>query len=190
MNLVSIFSNFISFDYLDLDLDKLENFIKNLESDNRAGRKLSNAGGWQSKELDFRNNELSGLTEAIETRSENIKQLLGIKKEIHFLSMWANVNRYKDYNRPHVHSKSLISGVFYIKCNTDSGKIVFENPDNTMRYYLDQIDLDHNQFNSVHWAVPPERNKLILFPSWLMHSVEPNLSQEDRISISFNLGVR
>ena len=32
-------------------------------------------------------------------------------------------------------------------------------------------------------------NILYVFPGWLRHRVEPNLSNEKRISISFNIGV-
>jgi hypothetical protein len=30
---------------------------------------------------------------------------------------------------------------------------------------------------------------MLLFPSWLDHGVEPNLSDEERVCLSFNLGV-
>ena len=47
-----------------------------------------------------------------------------------------------------------------------------------MRYY--------NDANTHHWFAPVE-NTLIMFPAWLEHDVEPNQSQEERISISFNI---
>jgi Putative 2OG-Fe(II) oxygenase len=28
-----------------------------------------------------------------------------------------------------------------------------------------------------------------IFPSWLMHGVEPNMSDRDRVSVSFNIGM-
>ena len=36
---------------------------------------------------------------------------------------------------------------------------------------------------------PPAENKLILFPAWLLHMVGKSASDEDRISISFNIHV-
>ena len=47
-----------------------------------------------------------------------------------------------------------------------------------MRYY--------NDANTYHWFTPVP-NTLIMFPAWLEHDVEPNQSQEERISISFNI---
>ena len=38
-------------------------------------------------------------------------------------------------------------------------------------------------------ALQPEIGTAIIFPSELMHSVEVNQSNEDRISIAFNLSV-
>jgi hypothetical protein len=35
----------------------------------------------------------------------------------------------------------------------------------------------------------PEPNLMILFPSWLKHDVEPNQSDEERISVAFNFVV-
>ena len=35
-------------------------------------------------------------------------------------------------------------------------------------------------------TIPPKENMLLVFPSWVPHAVETNLSNEDRISLSFN----
>ena len=39
-------------------------------------------------------------------------------------------------------------------------------------------------------SVVPKEGKIILFPSFLDHLVEPNLTHEPRISISFNIGFK
>jgi len=36
-------------------------------------------------------------------------------------------------------------------------------------------------------AIDAKAGDLIIFPGWLQHSVDTNMSKEDRISISFNL---
>ena len=41
--------------------------------------------------------------------------------------------------------------------------------------------------NDVDTEIMPRSGLLILFPSFLPHSVNPNLSEEERISISFNI---
>ena len=39
-------------------------------------------------------------------------------------------------------------------------------------------------------TIPPKENMLIVFPSWVPHAVETNLSKEDRISLSFNFSLK
>ncbi len=39
-------------------------------------------------------------------------------------------------------------------------------------------------------TIPPKENLLIVFPSWVPHAVETNLSKEDRISLSFNFSLK
>jgi uncharacterized protein (TIGR02466 family) len=48
----------------------------------------------------------------------------------------------------------------------------------------------YNEFNSAIAKIRPEEGKLLLFPSYLHHGVDENLSEEERIVISFNVIVR
>ena len=61
-------------------------------------------------------------------------------------------------------------------------------------HYWDLIDTNRLDVNS---QLSPDgrifrakENLLILFPSWILHQVETNLSNEDRISIAFNTVAR
>ena len=51
------------------------------------------------------------------------------------------------------------------------------------------VSLNFTEFNkynsSYHW-MPAKENTLYIFPSWLKHKVEPNMNNDERISISFN----
>jgi uncharacterized protein (TIGR02466 family) len=40
--------------------------------------------------------------------------------------------------------------------------------------------------NRIWVTVPAEQGKLVMFESWLRHEVAPNLTEAERISISFN----
>ena len=39
-------------------------------------------------------------------------------------------------------------------------------------------------------VIEPKENLLIVFPSWVLHAVETNLSDEERISLSFNFDLK
>ena len=67
---------------------------------------------------------------------------------------------------------------------------VFLNPIPTHVYCLDTENIGKlNEFTSGVHFVTPRRNKLVIFPSYLSHYVEPSNSLNDRISIAFNSSI-
>jgi len=94
-------------------------------------------------------------------------------------SLWINVSSFSNYNTLHTHNscnltlqEEDLSGVLYLKVPSNSGALCFTNP----------YDINHyEKYN-------PVEGDLIFFNKSLPHMVEPNLSQEDRISIAFNYG--
>ena len=46
--------------------------------------------------------------------------------------------------------------------------------------------IDRTPFNNDRFFYEPKRGRILLFPSYLGHEVEPNITDEDRISIAFN----
>ena len=46
----------------------------------------------------------------------------------------------------------------------------------------------YNQYTSEVYSYVPEENLCLLFPSDVIHYVEPNINKKERISISFNYG--
>jgi len=102
-------------------------------------------------------------------------------------NMWANINPPGGYNMPHVHPNSHFSGVYYIKAPKDSGNIVFNEPKTGAHMVMprrkDGKPRSH-LWKGVH--VNPIEGRILIFPSWLWHSVQPNKSNDIRISVSFN----
>tara|TARA_R100000234_G_C4943338_1_gene153915 strand:- start:399 stop:755 length:357 start_codon:yes stop_codon:yes gene_type:complete len=95
--------------------------------------------------------------------------------------MWFNVNGRNHYNAKHTHSTPnfpcTISGVFYISIpKPGMGNITFYNDAPS---YMKEL-------HSKSMSIEPKENALILFPSWLEHSVSQSKSDEPRISMSFN----
>jgi uncharacterized protein (TIGR02466 family) len=103
-------------------------------------------------------------------------------------NLWINVNKPGCSNKSHMHPQAIISGVYYISVPKNSGDLIFENPiGNLMSSYLPKAYVNsYDRYNSSAWNVSPKDGFLVLFPSWLGHSVDVNNSKEDRISISFN----
>jgi uncharacterized protein (TIGR02466 family) len=88
-----------------------------------------------------------------------------------------------EYAHTHNHGSADISGAYYYKTNGHDGSITFMNPVSQFSTYL----LEHVA-NDVSYT--PQEGKIILFPGWLDHGVPENKTQDDRISISFNINFR
>ena len=102
-------------------------------------------------------------------------------------NMWANINPPGGYNRPHLHPNAHFSGVYYIKAPKNSGQIVFNEPRATAHMVMPRRK--KGEPPSHLWRevrVDPLEGRIIIFPAWLWHCVEPNESDDIRISVSFN----
>ena len=103
-------------------------------------------------------------------------------------NMWANINPPGGYNRPHIHPNSHFSGVYYIKAPQNSGEIVFNDPRSGAHMIMPERIKDSKPPSHL-WRevrINPLEGRLIMFPSWLWHCVDPNESNDIRISVSFN----
>ena len=103
-------------------------------------------------------------------------------------NMWANINPPGGYNRPHIHPNSHFSGVYYIKAPQNSGEIVFNDPRSAAHMIMPERVKDIKPPSHL-WRevrVIPLEGRMLMFPSWLWHCVEPNESNDIRISVSFN----
>jgi len=186
-NHLQLFYSFLDNTILDIDVKDLTDYCYFVK-DNNKGNVISNIGGWQSSNLDPTIPELRSLVSCILERAEKLILEYDLPKTFRINPIWININKKHDYNMMHEHPRSLISGVFYVKTPEDCGDILFTNPNTSIQHYIDQSKLEkNNPFNSYSWAITPTENTLIMFPSWLPHHTLPNLSDEDRISIAFNI---
>ena len=101
-----------------------------------------------------------------------------------------NINEPGNFNIPHSHPRSHLSGVLWIKTPKNCGNIVFESPEIFNRYqeldsYSNKSRLDSNNYMTYYFA--PKEGNILIFSSNLQHEVMENKSDEDRISYSFNI---
>ena len=75
-----------------------------------------------------------------------------------------------------------------IKAPKNSGKIVFYDPRdaNVIRKPVTKTE---NQLNANIFYIEPQEGLLVLFPSYLHHSVDQNSSEDERIVLSFNVNL-
>jgi uncharacterized protein (TIGR02466 family) len=192
-----VFSTPVIVDHLP-DAESLNAELETLILERRAvdpGIQRSNAGGWHSaldllhwggepaRRVAVRTVELADAmtldTEAAEGERRGW-----------LLEAWANVNESGAGNAPHYHGASYWSAVYYVRAGEgegEGGELVLHDP----RFpYLDMHAPDLRFRDSggeqlIHTS--PRSGMLILFPSWLTHSVAPWRGEGQRISIAINL---
>ena len=174
----------------DIDNKKLSNIVYEKEKNEPSGQK-TNIGGWQSLGNLIEDKRfikvLENVDKAFQTVYEKNNYIDEIKVAVE--SMWINVNRPKDYNKSHIHPEVHWAFVYYIKVQEKSGDLVFEDP-RIRRTMQTQAIFKKDYYNLSSAAIislTPQVVDLIIFPSYLEHFVEPNLSKEPRISISGNI---
>jgi len=171
----------------DVDNYQLYEAIKKLLVNDSGGVQVSNRIGWQSKDKLHTLEEFSPLCKRFNSMLLSIYNFLkaagNAKPAIN--QCWANINTKYSYNVTHCHANSYYSGAYYVKVPDDSGDIVFYDP----RPQLDALRTLVTEV-TMHTApevrFKPQEGMVIIFPSWLMHRVEPNMSDEERVSIAFN----
>ena len=142
------------------------------------GVQLSNVGGWQSPKLTGQHEPLDTLFISISKAAQHYRDTIQYEHPLKINTLWVNINREKDYNLEHNHPNSVVSGVYYVKAQKKDGDLVLAHPASLlMAYDWHESDVkEFNKYNSAVWIIPPIENRLLLFPSWLRHSVKPNLT--------------
>lgn len=173
---------------LNLDNNELSKWAYQLK-EKYPGVQKSNKGGWQCADLENPPQSFIDFNQRVSDILVDVHSSMGLKQEYksYITESWLNINPPTTYNSKHLHPRSLFSGVYYISApEGDCGQIIFER-EPLMLSYLPSYVVEHwNDMTSGTAAYKPEAGKLLIFPSWLLHWVETNNTQQDRISLSFN----
>ncbi|CAB4125256.1 Conserved hypothetical protein CHP02466 [uncultured Caudovirales phage] len=142
---------------VDIPADLAENIIAFKESHPDSNH-CSNRGGWQ---LDYQDNIPSWM-------QETYNQAIAFMSDYTVKRAWINVNGPGHSNRWHRHHIDDYTAVLYVQVPKNSG---------IMKFRVDQVD----------YTIQPIVGKLVVFSSNYMHCVYENKSEENRISLAFNL---
>ena len=151
------------------------------------GVKKTNMNGWHSTTDMHTKLEYKVLVDELYKMQHEIFQEEWLDRKPMLGNMWANINYSGGYNRPHVHPNCLFSGVYYVKTQPQCGELVVNDPRpgiQTMMPTRKPGQPPKHLWREAH--IEPTQGRLIMFPAWLWHCVEPNQSNDMRISVSFN----
>ena len=202
MKTLSLFPNLLTM--ITIDEPEMNADIKRIlmqEASDIDSRDRSNIGGWHSGPLVHRSEEcfkklkkikIRALRDIVAERAEEYKPLWN-------MDMWAIVNSSGDYNMPHTHPKSDMSSVYYVDVGNAeddkrSGAIVFLDPRggivNMSQVLVKADDFYRRMYGGGNIeTIKPHTGLLLLFPSWLTHSVLPYQGSEPRIAVAANYAV-
>ncbi len=171
--------------------EEIYSYIKKLEKNDKSGIIRSNIKGWHSKDFDLKNDEPKKFINLI---SQNIQKVLidmdwdSSKQETKITSMWAIINRGGASNARHHHGNSTISAAYYVRAPKNCGDITFYDPRPAPVFSHPKANKP-NFLNAMTNSITPVEGGLVLFPSYLDHSVNSNETSEERIVISFNISL-
>ena len=188
MNRQHLFPSPVWQDQLDnkTENDELIKIAYQMRDADPVGADRSNVGGYHS--VPFQNIPI------IQNHIMNMARLIvaeyGFEEEPEMQSAWFNINGPNSVNSQHNHPQAFLSGVYHVKANEQSGPLRFHrNPSDAFIIQSMSTITELNQLNSPIAVVPAIPGQLLIFPAWLMHSVDPNKDKEDRISIAFNISL-
>jgi uncharacterized protein (TIGR02466 family) len=149
---------------------------------------------WSADDLQF-HPKMKLFCDELLTKSKIILDELGLERDSHYISnMWFTIS--KPSNRQHVrhvHPNCLFSGIFYVKTPKGCASTNFHNPNPAQEMIRPLYNIPH-RYTAKEVSIECKQGRMVIFPSWLPHSVEDGFRQEDpdeeRIVIAFNIMMR
>jgi len=167
---------------------ELVDYVNKLQEQSE-GRRVSNYGGWQSEAQDLLAQKpiaVEVLLQGIQTSLNQCTKMAGLPT-LQICDYWFNVNPKGSYNGTHNYRDSLLRGVYYIDAKPEQGRIQFYRDDDA-EFFMPRLP-KYTQITSQKATYNPAPHKLLIFPSWIKHSVEGNPTDTNRISMSFNTSI-
>lgn len=183
-----------------INRELLEYFLPKASAE--AGRQLTNLGGWQSSdnfhalELPAAQRLCRAVTEvvnsatAIYTPGGLVESTLALR-----MNAWVNVNPPGASNVAHGHAGAFWSAVYYVDDGDaggdNGGELFLHDPrgllpamhDPLLRFRIEGcVTAGYTE------KVTPKSGLLAIFPSWLLHAVDPFHGTRPRVSVAFNFG--
>ena len=169
-----------------LDNNKLTQDIINWSNQDQGVQK-TNYKGWHSTTDMASKPEYQHLVNEIKIMCKDVFKEEWLDREPVLGNMWANINPKDGLNQPHIHPKSLFSGVYYVKSNPKAGRLKIYDPRPGAQIVMPirkEGQPPKHLWRDIN--IDPFPGRIIMFPAWLWHAVEANQSDELRISVSFN----
>lgn len=100
--------------------------------------------------------------------------------------LWINILPQGGTHSGHIHPHSVISGTTYVAMPEGTSALKLEDPRLPMMMAAPPRTADAPEDLRSFVYIAPRPGDVLMWESWLRHEVPMNMSDEDRISVSFN----
>ncbi|CTQ50098.1 TIGR02466 family protein [Jannaschia donghaensis] len=179
-----------------VDFDELRATCLSVAGDDDAGHDWCEANGYPGytsyaslSDLPWRFPVFKKLVKALDRHlaafAEDLEFDLGDRKLV-LEDIWINILPEGGVHSGHLHPHSVISGTTYVAMPPGTSAIRFEDPRLPMMMAAPPRKKDARAKMKTFAYVAPEVGEVLLWESWLRHEVPMNMSEENRVSVSFN----
>lgn len=165
--------------------------LYDLRYDDSSSDKGSNVKGWQKNILDyieFKDIQNMILQEFVEYFQTTVGEL---DMNARMVKLFANINPPGAFNVMHHHTGGHFSGAYWLQAHPNSGNIIFMNPLPSMfmntfeQNTISKSTEGYQNYNCIE--IKPLENLGCFFSNNLVHYVDVNRSNIDRISLAFHI---
>ncbi|QMU56823.1 MAG: hypothetical protein GKR98_00540 [Boseongicola sp.] len=179
-----------------VDAAELEASCLSIAEDDEAGQNWCEANdfpGYTSyaslTDLAWRFPVFEAVTKALDAHVTVFAKELGFDlgdKALKLEDLWINILPEGGIHTAHIHPHSVISGTTYVAMPEDASAIKFEDPRHAMMMAAPPRNKSAREGLQNFVYVSPKVGDVLFWESWLRHEVPMNMSEDDRISVSFN----
>ena len=181
-----------------IDPAEMEASCYSIAEDDEAGQQWSDDHGYPGytsyaslDDLPYRFPIFADLVKALDAHVAAFARDLAFDldgKALTLDSLWINILPEGGIHTGHLHPHSVISGTTYVAMPKGASAIKFEDPRLPMMMAAPGRTKDAPDDLKTFAYVAPTVGDVLLWESWLRHEVPMNMSEDDRLSVSFNYG--
>lgn len=181
-----------------IDPAEMEASCYSIAEDDEAGQQWSEDHGYPGytsyaslDDLPYRFPIFADLVQALDAHVAAFARDLAFDldgKALALDSLWINILPEGGIHTGHLHPHSVISGTTYVAMPDGASAIKFEDPRLPMMMAAPGRTKDAPEELKTFAYVAPKVGDVLLWESWLRHEVPMNMSEDDRLSVSFNYG--
>lgn len=161
--------------------------VRSLERMRTGLPQLAPGQGWQSEPVLQEREEFQELAACVKDAARSVLRFLRIGYEdFEITGGWATVLAKGARHKAHTHPNNFLSAVYYVRTHPGANTINFHEPRSQAGIIRPPVT-ELTGENTDQVVVKVANGTLLVFPSYLEHSVDPSGSAEERISISFNI---